>query len=116
MNGRMVRVIFVHTGAKVYPKALENAVSQIEGVQNAVFCEVPDKNHDGFACPVCFVVPEQNNMRDEVKESVRKFCEEFMPEYSRPKQIFVKEKLPLNVANKPDILALEKEAAAAMGE
>ena len=33
---------------------------------------------------------------------------------SRPKRVFIKEHLPLNKGNKPDILALEKEAAAAM--
>ena len=33
---------------------------------------------------------------------------------SRPKRVFIKEHLPLNKGNKPDIVALEKEAAAAM--
>ena len=110
VKGRMSRVIFVFPTAKIYPQALESAVSKVTGVKEVVFCEIPDKEHDGFFLPVCFVVPNGICSADEVKSNVVHYCEEAFPDYSRPKHVIVKERFPLTKVGKPDVCALEKEA------
>lgn len=110
VKGRMTRMIFVFPTAKIYPQALESAVSKVEGVQEVIFCEIPDIEHDGFFLPVCFIVPDGTCSADEVQTNVEQYCQEAFPDYSRPKHIFIRDYIPLTRVGKPDIRALEKEA------
>lgn len=112
VTGRMTRVIFVFPTAKIYPQAMESAVSKVEGVQEVVFCEVPDKAHEGFFLPVCFIVPDGKHSPDEVVRNVEAFCKETMPEYAWPAAIRVRDRLPLTRVGKPDVRALEAELLA----
>lgn len=105
----MTRVIFVFPTAKIYPQALESAVSKVTGVQEVVFCEIPDKEHNGFFLPVCFIVPDGTCSANEVRTNVERYCEEAFPDYSRPKHIYIRDHLPLTRVGKPDIRALEVE-------
>lgn len=115
VSGRMTRTIFVASAAKVYPQQLESEISQVAGVKDVVVCAVPDLDADGFFAPVCFIVPENMADAEAVKTAVEEFCTMKFPEDSRPKRVFIKDHMPLNKGNKPDILRLEKEAAEAMG-
>lgn len=110
VKGRMTRVIFVFPTAKIYPQAMETAVSKVDGVQEVAFCQIPDQEHNGFFQPVCFVVPNQEYTSDEVKKAVIDYCNESFPEYSRPCAIYICEELPLTRVGKVDISALEKFA------
>lgn len=110
VKGRMTRMIFVFPTAKIYPQALESAVSKVAGVQEVVFCEIPDKEHEGFFLPVCFVVPDGSCGADEVRSNIAQYCDETLPDYSCPKHIYIRDHLPLTRVGKPDIRALEKEA------
>lgn len=114
VRGRTVRMLLIAPMTKLYPQALENEVSAIPGVQSAVFCGIPDPDHDGFVLPVCHIVPEDMDKAEEIKAAVERFCAMKFPEDSRPKRVFIKDHIPLNKGNKPDILLLEKEAAEAM--
>lgn len=109
VKGRMTRMIFVFPTAKIYPQALESAVSKVAGVREVAFCEIPDKVHDGFFLPVCFIVPDGTCTADEVRSNVERYCEDAFPDYSRPKHIIIRDHLPLTRVGKPDIRALEKE-------
>lgn len=111
VKGRMTRMIFVFPTAKIYPQALESAVSKVSGVQEVVFCEIPDKAHDGFFLPVCFIVPDGTCSADALRSNVEHYCEEAFPDYSRPKAIYIRDHLPLTKVGKPDVQTLEKEAA-----
>lgn len=113
VKGRMTRVIFVFPTAKIYPQAMESAVSKVEGVQEVVFCEVPDKAHEGFFLPVCFIVPDGRHSPEEVIRNVEAFCRETMPEYAWPAAIHIRDRLPLTRVGKPDVRALETELLAA---
>lgn len=115
VQGRITRTIFVASAAKVYPQQLEYEISQITGIKDIVVCGVPDSNAEGFYAPVCYIVPEDMDKAEEVKAAVEAFCAMKFPEDSRPKRVFIKDHMPLNKGNKPDILLLEKEAAEAMG-
>lgn len=116
VKGRMTRVIFVFPTAKIYPQAMESAVSKVEGVQEVVFCEVPDKVHEGFFLPVCFIVPDGRHSPDEVIRNVDAFCKETMPEYAWPAAIHIRDRLPLTRVGKPDIRKLEAELLAGNAE
>ena len=113
ISGRMTRMILVSANIKIYPAAIEAEIASVSGVQEVIFCAVP--KDDGFYTPVCYIVPEDMNKAEEIKVAVEAFCAMKFPEDSRPKRVFVKEHMPLNKGNKPDILLLEKEAAEAMG-
>lgn len=110
ITGRMTRVIFAFPTAKIYPQAMESAVSKVEGVQEVVFCAVPDKAHEGFFLPVCFIVPDGRHDPKEVIRNVETFCRKTMPEYACPSAIHLREHFPLTRVGKPDVRALEAEA------
>ena len=116
VKGRLTRTIFVVSGAKVYPQYLEGEISKVPGVQDVVVGAVPAPGGEGFYIPICFIVPENMGEAETVKNAVEQFCELKYAEDSRPKRVFIKERLPLNKSNKPDILLLEKEAAEEMEE
>ena len=112
VSGRMTRMILISANAKIYPAAIEAEITSVPGVQEVVFCAVP--KDDGFYTPVCYIVPENMDKAEEIKAAVERFCAMKFPEDSRPKRVFIKDHMPLNKGNKPDILLLEKEAAEAM--
>lgn len=114
VTGRMTRMILISANAKIYPAAMESEIAKVPGVQEVVYCAVP--RDDGFYDPVCYIVPEKFEDAEAVKTAVEQFCTEKFPRDSRPRRVFVKAYLPLNKGNKPDILLLEKEAAAAMAD
>ena len=111
VTGRMTRVIFVFPTAKIYPQTLESAVSKVAGVREVVFCEVPDKEHEGFFLPVCFIVPDETCAPETVRKNVEDYCEGAFPDFSRPKQVFIRDHFPMTNVGKPDVRALEKDAA-----
>ena len=112
ISGRLTRMILVSANIKIYPAAIEAEIAKVPGVEDVVFCAVP--KGDGFFTPVCYIVPENNEEAETVKAAVEQFCAMKFAEDTRPKRVFIKEQLPLNKGNKPDILLLEKEAAEAM--
>jgi len=114
VKGRMTRMILISANAKVYPAAIESEIAKVPGVQEVVFCAIPNQNNDGFFTPVCFVVPENMEHAETIHEAVEAFCSMKFAVDSRPKRIFIKDRLPLTKVGKPDIPALEKEARAAM--
>ena len=109
VNGRMSRMIFLYPTAKVYPQAMEADISKVLGVQEVVVCQIPDLEHDGFYEPVCVFVPNHEYDVDETFERVKELFLIKYKEYERPKEIIVKECLPLTKVGKPDILVLEAE-------
>lgn len=112
VTGRMTRMILISANAKIYPAAIEAEIAKVPGVMEVVFCAVPKA--DGFFTPVCYIVPESMENAETVKSAVEQFCAMKFAEDSRPKRVFIKAQLPLNKGNKPDIMALEKEAAEEM--
>lgn len=114
VKGRMTRMILISANAKVYPAAIESEIAKVPGVQEVVFCAIPNQNNDGFFTPVCFVVPENMEHAETIHEAVEAFCSMKFAVDSRPKRVFIKDRLPLTKVGKPDIPALEKEARAAM--
>ena len=112
VKGRMTRMIMISANAKIYPAAMETQIASVPGVREVTYCAVP--KGDGFYHPVCYIAPESMEEADNVKAAVERFCAAKFAEDACPKRVFIKEQLPLNKGGKPDILLMEKEAAAAM--
>lgn len=109
VTGRMSRMLFVFPTAKIYPQSIESAISKVQGVREVAICGKPDLEHDGFQVPICVIVPDEKYGEREVKQNVLEFCNANFPEHSRPKQIHIRESMPLTKVGKPDIKALEAE-------
>ena len=109
VKGRMTRMLFVLPMAKIYPSSLESAISKVDGVREVAICGIPDKEHDGFQVPGCFIVPEGGYTPERVFANVEAYCDEAFPEHARPKKILFKDAMPLTKVGKPDIRALEAE-------
>lgn len=109
VNGRMTRTIFVFPTAKVYPTAVENALSKVPGVSEIAIGEVPDLEHDGFGLPVCFVIPEENYDIEQLHSNMNDVCEVNLPDYSRPSKIYFLDEFPLTKVGKIDIRKLEEQ-------
>lgn len=110
VKGRISRVIFVFPTAKIYPSNIEDIISQVPGVKEVCVCQAPDELHDGFYKPIAFVVPEEGYDHEVVRDAVYDISKSKFPEYSRPKNVFVRDYLPLTSVGKPDARALEQEA------
>lgn len=109
VNGRMTRTIFVFPTAKVYPIFVENVIANAPGVLNAIVGEIPDKEHEGFGIPICFVVPEENVNFNDLEQNIAKVCETALPEYARPRNLYFLDELPLTKVGKPDVRKLEED-------
>jgi len=110
VNGRMTRTIFVFPTAKVYPTAVEAVISKVPGVAATVVGEIPDKEHDGFGIPICFVIPEENKDLKELESDINSVCEVALADYARPKNVYFLEEMPLTKVGKPDVRKLEEHA------
>lgn len=109
VKGRITRLIFVFPTDKIYPAALENLISKVPGVREVVVCQAPDEEHDGFNVPICFIVPDKDYDYQVVRQNVSDLCDEAFPEHARPREIYVREYLPLTKVGKPDVRTLENE-------
>ena len=109
VKGRMSRMLFVFPTAKIYPQSLETAISKVKGVLEVAICGQADLEHDGFQVPLCVIVPDRNYGAEDVKKNVLEFCYVNFPEHARPKQIYIRQSMPLTKVGKPDIKALEAE-------
>lgn len=109
VTGRMSRVIFVYPTAKVYPQNLEGMISKVPGVQEVAIAEIPDLEHEGFFMPVCFIVPTKEADINIVIANIKELCKNNLEEHARPKEIYIKEVMPLTKVGKPDIITLERE-------
>lgn len=104
--GRMTRTIFVFPMAKLYPSFVEEAISKVPGVFEVAVGEIPDKEHEGFGLPVCFVVPEEGASEEKILNDIDELCTNSLPEYAKPNSIHFRESFPRTVGDKTDVRAL----------
>lgn len=109
VKGRMTRTIFVYPTAKVYPTAMENIITKIPGVVDAIVGEVEDKEHDGFGLPVCFIIPDEKVSQEELNNNINMACEMYFADYARPKEIYYMDEFPLTKVGKKDVRLLEEQ-------
>lgn len=110
VHGRMTRTIFVFPTAKIYPTAIENVISTVQGVLETAVVGIPDSEHEGFETPICYIVSDKNYESDSIINNVTQLCETTYMKYERPQKIALIDSLPLTKVGKIDYRALEELA------
>lgn len=110
VTGRIKRIYIVtnedNLAYKLFPQRMEEVVQQICGVQK---CGVIVKEDEvrGYV-PIVFVSSNGTEAYDVVREKTAKEIERNLPEYYKPKDIIVLDKIPVNSNQKIDYHALEQ--------
>ena len=110
VHGRMTRTIFVFPTAKIYPTAMENVISSVQGVLETAVVGIPDSEHEGFETPICYIVSDKNYESDSIINNVTQLCETTYMKYERPQKIVLIDSFPLTKVGKIDYRALEELA------
>lgn len=109
IEGRIKRIIVRHDGFKVFPSFIENVVLKNDSVQECCSVGTEDKCHAQGMLPVVFVVltEKAKKKKDRIIKELTELCQEELPEYAQPEEIFVIDKLPLTSIGKIDYRELE---------
>ncbi len=113
IEGRLKRMIIRADGFKVFPKIIEDVVTNYEATKACCAVGMPDKDHSQGQLPIVFVVlnPGYISREKEAKIALTKMCQDNLPEYAQPDDFRFCDALPLTSIGKVDYRALEKEAA-----
>jgi acyl-CoA synthetase (AMP-forming)/AMP-acid ligase II len=88
--------MIVSGGENVYPRAVENALSELPEVADNAVIGVPDEDYGERLA--AFVVPQAG--ADIHEDSVRKYLKDKVSRFEQPRDIRVVEKIPRNPAGK----------------
>jgi acyl-CoA synthetase (AMP-forming)/AMP-acid ligase II len=88
--------MIVSGGENVYPRAVENALSELPEVADNAVIGVPDEDYGERLA--AFVVPQPD--ADIREESVREYLKEKVSRFEQPRDIKIVEKIPRNPAGK----------------
>jgi acyl-CoA synthetase (AMP-forming)/AMP-acid ligase II len=88
--------MIVSGGENVYPRAVENALSELPEIADNAVIGVPDEDYGERLA--AFVVPQPD--ADIHEESIRKYLKDKVSRFEQPRDIKVVEKIPRNPAGK----------------
>lgn len=110
--GRKKRIIVRHDGFKVFPSQIEDVIEKDDRVIESCVVGIDDKSHNQGKLPYAFLVISEKgaNNEEQVIASISIKCNEFIPEYARPVEFKVIDRLPVTPIGKVDYRALEKLA------
>jgi long-chain acyl-CoA synthetase len=113
IGGRIKRMIIRYDGFKVFPPFIENVIMQSPYVKAVCAVGSPDRSQSQGQLPVAFVVlnDEVEDEGKKIKRSLKKLCNEELPEYAQPIDFLFLPALPLTSIGKVDYRELEKIAA-----
>ena len=57
-------------GGTLYMMRMESRMVEASGVKDGFFCFIPDAEHEGYSVPYLFVILEEGNSLDEVKDNI----------------------------------------------
>ncbi|MEM9705828.1 MAG: class I adenylate-forming enzyme family protein [Pseudomonadota bacterium] len=101
--------MFVCGGENIYPGAVENVLTQLDGIVEAAVVPVPDKVKG--ALPAAFIVASSSLDEAAIKQDFIKHG----PAYAHPRFIHFLDALPLTAVKKVDRRSLELEAQRRFG-
>lgn len=87
--------INVYPGKKVFPLNIENKITSVDGVKEAIIVSGKDKVNDGFKVPHLFIVPENNTENDTVLTNVTSFLDKEFVQEERPVDIHFIDQKPI---------------------
>lgn len=100
--------IKVYPDKMVFPLGIENKISAIEEVKDAIVVSGDDKNNEGYELPYLFVVPKKGVEEVQLLDKVNTVINEQLKEEERPEKVFFIDKKPIDHF-KTDRKVLKKE-------
>jgi len=107
---RIKRVVVIYPQEKIFPVDIDNVVQSVEGVDMVVTVAGPDREHEGFFVPVCFLTIKEGYSKDKVLSKIQTICKNKLAHYSVPQNLCVCDEIPLTSMGKPDVQRLENRA------
>ena len=110
IDGRIKRIIIRFEGKKVFPNIVENIIEKNDMVKECCVVGTKDPNHIQGMLPMLFVVLTDEALKDKENAlaKLRESCDNELPDYYRPVDIRVLDRLPLTPIGKVDYRSLEK--------
>ena len=111
ITGRLKRIYTTRTDTQgaifhIFPDYIADTICNVDSVKDCAVVCIPDPVLKSI--PIAYITSKQNS--SDVVEEVIAYCEDKLPEHSRPKTIHVIEQIPHTIAGKIDYLKLEKLA------
>lgn len=88
--------IRVYPDSVVFPLEIENKITSIDGVKDAVVVAGTDTNNKEFEVPYLFVIPEKNISVDKLLIEINNLINEELSLTKKPKDVFVIDKKPMD--------------------
>ncbi len=112
IKGRSKRMIIRHDGFKVFPKAIEDVISENENVEVCAVVGTTDVGKVQGQVPVVFakLKAECTKSADEVSAELKALCAKELPEYQQPEYFHIVKDLEYTGIGKVDFKKLEAMA------
>ena len=110
LKGRIKRIIVSHEGFKISPLDIENVLMNTGLISDCCVVGAKDVEAGYGAVPIANVVLNDNVSCDDVDLIIKELneaCSESLTERYRPKQIMIRDSIPLTDVGKKDYRALE---------
>lgn len=88
--------IKVYPDNVVFPLEIENKITSIDGVKDAVVVSGTDTNNKDFEVPYLFVVPEKNVSIDMVLNKINNLINEEFLSFQQPKDVYIIDEKPID--------------------
>ena len=110
IEGRIKRMIIRFDGFKVIPGLIEESICLNENVKSCAVVGMKDETHGQGQLPIAWVVLNNKENKDIIKEELIQMCKSTLPEYEQPEDLKFIDELPLTPVGKVDYKTLEKLA------
>ncbi len=112
ITGRLKRIYTTRTDPKgaifhIFPDYIADSISNVPSVQDCVVVCLPHSVLKSI--PVAFVTYKSGQIGS-FEEEIIEYCNNSLPEHSRPKAIYSLDSIPKTTVGKPDYVLLEKMA------
>jgi len=103
-----IKRMIVTSGYSVYPQSIENVIDSHPDVLYSTVIGVPDE-YRGQIIKAYVVLKSGVKPTDDVKNSIRQYCEVNVAKYALPREFEYRDSLPKTLVGKVDYRALEME-------
>ncbi len=87
--------IHVHPGKTIYPLIVENKVSDIPGVKNAIIVSGDSREHTGFQAAYLFIVPFKDVNHEEFMANIEEHLRNVLQPEEMPEKVWLLESKPV---------------------
>lgn len=106
--GQRQKRMIITNGYNVYPAVIEEMIEKHPAVEKCIVFGVADEKKSESI--IIVAVPKSNEIKlEQLKYEIRKLCVENLPKYSLPKDILIKDELPLTLMNKIDVTKIAED-------